>query len=1009
MNDRVPQRETEIVLRRLGDAFPYVSPEASNYCWWALTIGVLVLGCLFVAWQYRKDSRSCRWYVAAPLALLRMGVYALLAFAFLLPARQTWETDEKRSRVVILLDVSPSITQTTDDLSRGGPPPKTRMEKVLDFLTDEDVAFLKRLLEKNPVNVYRFGARFDEEPQGIKAEDAAWSKDDWAAWVRYDFKPWILRNLTARDRDALRAMPAWNGDEPGTAEWALAWLRLPLGEAAPMKMIDGREELDLEARDAFFEARAQLEKRVDVARAIVLGTNIPDSLAAAVSRESSNMVQAFVLFSDGRSNLGSPSALDRLRDRAGEKTPIFTVAVGEARENISIVITDLQAPDRAAPDESFKVIVEADGIGLEGKEVDVKLGLFLPTRDPKKDLPDHELLAKLKFDPGEPPHGRSEFIIDPETMPEALTEEVEKDGGKRRQLQQGAWSVVARIPRDPREIYPNPEHVSTPRVVNVIDSPLRVLLWAGGPTREYQTLRTLLMREVGEKRAEVSIFLQNEGGLAGTIVQDVDPNRMLVRFPNRYVIGGASTPEDKFYNLNEYDLIIAFDPDWSELSDEQIEIVRNWVMEGGGGFIYVAGAINTHQLARSDEAGRMRPLLEMMPVLPEDRFLVQARAVPRSPRRLALRPNPDFDILKLDDTVPDDPVAGWERFFTGKDAYVPDPDPIKNVNPQRGFYSFYPVKSIKPGAAVLLEFLEPGESGTAEPKPYLVASQPGKGRAAFVASGEIYRLRTPEPAFYDRFWIRFARAMSAARRNVQSFRGQVLVNKEYTAGSMIRVTTRIVAPNNLPYPPNAISPKFKVEQYEGANRVREFGPFPLAEKPSSSAFDGYYQAQVLADARQFPPGEFRYKIVVEIPDSPGDTISGEFMIRKSNPELDNTRPDFLALQAIASTLEDVKASIKKDDVVQQLRGSATADSQVRLAFRLSETGRIALIPDCIDARFVSLRNRGPVEDLWDKGFELPRTLTSGIHDKPLTVSYLLLAAVTLLGIEWLTRKLVRLA
>ena len=44
----------------------------------------------------------------------------------------------------------------------------------------------------------------------------------------------------------------------------------------------------------------------------------------------------------------------------------------------------------------------------------------------------------------------------------------------------------------------------------------------------------------------------------------------------------------------------------------------NDVMDGGGGFIYVAGAINTHQLARSDEAGRMRPLLEMLPVLPED-------------------------------------------------------------------------------------------------------------------------------------------------------------------------------------------------------------------------------------------------------------------------------------------------------------------------------------------------------------------------------------------------------
>lgn len=1008
MNDGVKQ-ETEIVLRRLSDAFPYVSPEASTYCWWALTLGVLVLGCVFVIWKYLQDSRSIRWYYAAPLALLRISVYALLAFAFLLPAKQTWETTEKRSRVMILIDVSPSVTQISDEVSRsGGPKTKTRMDKVLDYLTDDSVAFCKRLLDKNPIVVYRFGARLDDDATMLRADEPVWTRDDWAAWARYDFKPWILRGLTPADRAAITNMPAWNGNDPGTAEWAIDWLKRPLTETVPTTIIDGKEEIAIENKQAILDARARLEARIDVARAIVQGTNLPDSLSAGVNREASNMVQAVIVFSDGRSNLGSESAIARLKDRPGEKIPIFTVAVGEPRENISIVITDLQVPDRAAPDEAFKILVEADGIGLERQEVDVKLGLYIPTRDPQKDLPDHELLGKLRFEPGEPPHGRTEFVVDPEQLPEALTEEVAKDGGKRKQLKQGAWSVVARIAKDRREVFDRPEHVSPPRLLNVIDSPLRVLVWASGPTHEYQTLRTLLMREVTEKRAEMSIFLQNDAGMAGTAVQDVEPQRMLTRFPNRYIIGGASTPEDKFYNLNEYDLIIAFDPDWSELSSETIEMVRRWVMDGGGGFIYVAGAINTHQLARSDESGRMKPLLEMMPVLPEDRFLVAARPIPRTPRRLAIRPNPDFDVLKLDDTVPDDPAAGWELFFTGRTQYVPDPDPKKNLTPLRGFFSYYPVKAIKPGAAVLLEFLDLTDAGTADPKPYLVCSQPGKGRAAFLASGEMRRLRYPEPAFYDRFWIRLARAMSSSRRNVQSFRGQVLVNKEYTQGSMIRVSTRIVAPNNLPYPPNAISPKFIVEQYEGTTKLKQFGPFPLAEKASSGPFDGYYQAQVLADPRQFPAGEFRYKVVVEVPDSSGDTISGEFMVRKSNPELDNTRPDLAALQMAASTLEESKAGIKKDDVLQKLRGSSSNDAQVKMAFKLSETDKLDLIPDCIDAKFVSYRNRGAVEDLWDRGVEAS-WLPDWFPGKPKQISYLLLAAVGLLGMEWLTRKLLRLA
>ena len=76
-----------------------------------------------------------------------------------------------------------------------------------------------------------------------------------------------------------------------------------------------------------------------------------------------------------------------------------------------------------------------------------------------------------------------------------------------------------------------------------------------------------------------------------------------------------------------------------------------------------------------------------------------------------------------------------------------------------------------------------------------------------------------------------------------------------------------------------------------------------------------------------------------------------------------------------------------------------------MAFKLSETDKLDLIPDCIDAKFVSLRNRGAVEDLWDRGFDL----SGGTSSKPYTVSYLLLIAVGLLGLEWLTRKIVRLA
>ena len=41
----------------------------------------------------------------------------------------------------------------------------------------------------------------------------------------------------------------------------------------------------------------------------------------------------------------------------------------------------------------------------------------------------------------------------------------------------------------------------------------------------------MLVREVKENRAELSILVQSEAGTKGEIVQDVPPERMLTRFP----------------------------------------------------------------------------------------------------------------------------------------------------------------------------------------------------------------------------------------------------------------------------------------------------------------------------------------------------------------------------------------------------------------------------------------------------------------------------------------------
>ncbi len=61
-----------------------------------------------------------------------------------------------------------------------------------------------------------------------------------------------------------------------------------------------------------------------------------------------------------------------------------------------------------------------------------------------------------------------------------------------------------------------------------------------------------------------------------------------------------------------------------------------------------------------------------------------------------------------------------------------------------------------------------------------------------------------------------------------------------------------------------------------------------------------------------------------------------------------------------------------------------------------------LLPKCMVTRTNINRNRGPVRDIWDEGFTI-------VQDPSIRMAWVLVAVVGLLSLEWLTRKLLRLA
>lgn len=1016
--------------------------QANSVLWVVFTSAVFLLGLVFVVLMYLKDTRSIRWPAAVGLATVRILVYAILCFVFLLPAVQKWERVERKSRVVVLLDVSPSMTTVSDEVGTpSGVKPKFRMTHVLDFLTDDKVAFVQRLTAKNPVVVYRFGNRLDEDSQLLGRDQAGFTRAEWEAFASYDLKPFILRSLSAEGREALGNSSAWEPTRPGNVAWAESWLARPEEEMIPA----GVSEADAAAIKA---ERGKLAARINTARTILQGTNVVDSVTAAVNREAPNMVQGVIVISDGRGNLGSDSGFTELKERATrEKIPIFTVAVGEDRQAAAIAITDLQAPDTTPPDEPFKVIVEADGVNLAQQTVEVMLDLFGPGKNPKEDRPDVTLddsrrdrtkgtrePYQIAFAPGDPPHGQVEFVVDPAQLPAELTVEASDAGVARRVLKEGQWSAVARIKRHEKEAFPDEEHLLERPRIQVIKKPLRVLLVASGPSREYQALRTLLVREMQENRAELCILLQNEGGLLGNIVQDVPASRLLVRWPTkldtsvkRKEAKDAKEQEEidkeRFYNLNEYDLIIAFDPDLTEITKDQADQLKTWVQEQGGGLIFVADQVNTYQLARVEANSRLSPILDVLPVVPADRHVLGGRPIPRTPRRLYLNPIPGSDLLKLDEEVQNDPVAGWERFFTDRPKYVPQADLARELFPRRGFMRCYPVKEdvgVKAGAAVLAEFADRGEFTPDSPsrRPWLVTNNPAAGwRTAYMASGEMHKTIGFDKELFNRFWVKLTKYM-AAKRNVKAARGRVLIGEEYVSGGPVRVQARVLNQSSKPYPPagpGSIDPKFRVVQIAPNGDEKHVGLYPMTAKQGATEFDGYYQGQFLADPTKFPPGDadkrFRYRVVIDVPDSAAETIEGEFKVRLSNPEKDNTRPDIAAMRAMAGAVDaDFAARLTNPEVREKLLAGLPAESGVqKLAFRIGDPGLVGLIPECMKTEEKEAQNRGPVTDLWDKGFTLPAWLTSWWSSTPVTISYVMLLVIGLLCVEWVGRKLLRLA
>jgi hypothetical protein len=1024
----------EFVWRRLEDPLRAFGHELPWQVWLVILGVVLAIALFYVVWMYIKDSRGVGPIWATLLGLLRCTVYGILAIVFLLPSKQSFVETRTESKVAVVFDITGSM-HTSDDLPRGIANEKlvTRMERIHEFLRDPKVNFIANLEKKNPVTVYPFGTRLCDHYLEFK---------DGRVWTREE------KENPKRDDTGALILPE---KRPLSLDYWEAFLN-------PFAKIKRGGPDD--ARLKVLEATNKKLLKEGVAN----GTNVGDSMLAVLNKELNNRVQGIVVFTDGRSTEGSQRAFSELEARAkAARIPIFVVGIGEDRVRVKIEIVDVRVPPQIQPEDKFRAVVELVGQGLAGKTVDLNLELTHVRKDkedkeeqlpiklievedkdnPKAKRVEMELgkklvlkpLTEVKFDTATPPRARVEFQLDAASLAAAANVNLDAEAyrGKKWEiketLEDSELKFQARVPVDKREGLvdkrtgkPLKMHESNLVGMKVLKKPTRVLLFASAATRDYQFLRTLLVREVEKKRVEMAIHLQLPPGKLKRrpgVVQDVPPERLLSSFPDSF--GAKSTSLD---DLSSYDVIVCFDPDWRRLTEQQINLLYRWCKQGGG-LVFLGGHFNTVHLLfpPEGEEKKYEPLLTMLPIILGDRRDFLSRKTD-TPWGLDLSgANTEMEFLRLDEDMDESKFGeGWKQFFFGEGKEA-------TTVPQRGFYNFYPVKAVKTGSLVAARLTDPSikiREGLEEKlHPFIVLTPDTLERVIWIGSTETWRLREYKEQYHERFWTKLLR-FAAAKSNTKA--GKLVrleVGDLHVTGKPVPVEAKIDTPGGKPWDKTLKAPEIVLKMPPGVpdKEIKQ----PILMTARVGAQEGWFNGQFLAKS----PGDYEVTVRVYDPSDPkGESVlasdSKKITIKESNPEMDDTRPDFDRLYRMASEADEVLVRMTEADRNELKRNltrpkpsterksdekdATFKDDKPRLYFDLRNAG---LIPKCMVQDIQKQTSRGPVNDLWDDGWvvkEYPPPSEPGKPQRPpIKISYVLMIVVGLLSMEWLIRKLLRLA
>lgn len=267
-----------------------------------------------------------------------------------------------------------------------------------------------------------------------------------------------------------------------------------------------------------------------------------------------------------------------------------------------------------------------------------------------------------------------------------------------------------------------------------------------------------------------------------------------------------------------------------------------------------------------------------------------------------------------------------------------------------GVYRCYPTVKAKDGAAVYAYFSDP-RSAAENGKPILLAGQFfGAGRVLYLGSAELWRLRAVDEKYFERYWIKSIREVGQGRLLRGTNRGVLLLERQtYALGATVQIRANVLDQQFK----ELVAPHVDLEVVDPRGK-RLVPPLKLI---ADKTRPGQYQGTITANL----PG--RYRLELPIPESTEQVVQ---YLQVEVPNLEYVKPeqDAAQLQRLA-TVELGGQYLTLDSAEKELANLLPDRSTTKIQFDVPRA-------------------------LWDREWVL----------------YLL---VGLLTVEWLIRKLLKLA